>query len=69
MHVEDLITVERQLGYRYELPGEERGHYQWVCPRCRRSLLALAQGSLWDAAQGERLGHGGDGDGDLTGGR
>jgi hypothetical protein len=43
MHVEDLITVERQLGYRYELPGPDGGHYQWVCPRCRRALLALAQ--------------------------
>jgi hypothetical protein len=49
MHVEDLITVERQLGYRYELGGE--GHYQWVCPRCRRALLALAQGDLWAGQQ------------------
>lgn len=47
MHVEDLIAVERQLGYRYELDGPSEGHYQWVCPRCRRSLLALAQGRLW----------------------
>jgi hypothetical protein len=46
MHVEDLITVERQLGYRYELPGQEAGHYQWICPRCRRALLGLAQGNL-----------------------
>jgi len=47
MHVEDLITVERQLGYRYELDDPEVGHYQWICPRCRRSMLALAQGRLW----------------------
>ncbi len=47
-HVEDLITVERQLGYRYELPGADGGHYQWVCPRCRRAMLALAQGDLWN---------------------
>jgi hypothetical protein len=46
MHVEDLITVEQQLGYRYELPD---GHYQWVCPRCRRALFGLAQGALWAA--------------------
>lgn len=47
MHVEDLIVVERQLGYRYETgPGVE-DHYQWVCPRCRRLLLGLAQGTLW----------------------
>jgi hypothetical protein len=46
MHVEDLITVERDLGYRYEM-AEPAGHYQWVCPRCRRAMLALAQGDLW----------------------
>lgn len=46
MHVEDLIGVERQLGYRYEVPGTVE-HYQWVCPRCRRAILALAQGGLW----------------------
>ncbi len=43
MHVEDLIEVERKLGYRYEL-AQRADHYQRVCPRCRRSLLALAQG-------------------------
>lgn len=47
MHVEDLITVEQQLGYQYELPNRPQEHYQWVCPRCRRSLFGLAQGALW----------------------
>jgi hypothetical protein len=47
MHVEDLIQVERQLGYHYETAGPA-GHYQWVCPRCRRAMLALAQGNLWE---------------------
>jgi hypothetical protein len=46
MHVEDLIEVERQLGFRYEMANEAE-HYQWICPRCRRSMLALAQGRLW----------------------
>ena len=46
MHVEDLIEVERQLGYRYEMNSTVE-HYQWICPPCRRSLLALAQGRLW----------------------
>jgi hypothetical protein len=46
MHVEDLITVQRQLGFQYELKNET-GHYQWICPRCRRAALALAQGQLW----------------------
>ena len=40
----DLIEVERRLGYTYELPGGS--HYQWICPRCRRPLLALAQRDL-----------------------
>ena len=55
MHVEDLIIVERQLGYRYEIPGEPEGHYQWVCPRCRRAMLALAQGAMWADAQHDTL--------------
>jgi hypothetical protein len=42
--VRDLITVEHQLGFRYELGG---GHYQEICPRCRRALFGLAQGALW----------------------
>ena len=46
MHVEDLIEVERKLGYRYETADDQVGHYQWICPRCRRALLALAQGGL-----------------------
>ncbi len=49
MHIEDLIVVERQLGYRYETHGDggESSHYQRICPKCRRSLLAIAQGELW----------------------
>jgi hypothetical protein len=47
LHVEDLAGVERALGYRYELPGATAGHYQWVCPACRRKLLGLAQGAAW----------------------
>lgn len=47
MHVEDLIKVERQLGYRYEMKDPRIEHFQWICPPCRRSMLALAQGQLW----------------------
>lgn len=46
LHVEDLIEVERALGYRYEITGDA-AHYQRICPPCRRALLVLAQGSLW----------------------
>ena len=47
MHVEDLITVEKQLGYNYEMKNSAVEHYQWICPKCRRAILALAQGALW----------------------
>jgi len=43
--VQDLTQVERDLGFRYELPGG--GHYQEVCPRCRRALFGLAQSERW----------------------
>ena len=49
MHVNDLIEVERQLGYQYETTDGTIEHYQRVCPRCRRLLPALAQGRLWRA--------------------
>ena len=52
LHVEDLIQVERQLGYRYEMRENSAGHYQWICPRCRRAMVVLAQGRAW----GEELG-------------
>jgi hypothetical protein len=51
MHVEDLITIERQLGYRYDMPGSVIEHYQWICPPCRRALVGVAQGSLWNAQE------------------
>jgi hypothetical protein len=46
MHVEDLVGVQRQLGFRYE--DGRVGHYQWICPPCRRALLAIAQGRAWN---------------------
>jgi hypothetical protein len=58
--VQDLITVERQLGFRYAIDapsraGEETRHYQEICPQCRRALFGLAQGALWRAHLGQRL--------------
>lgn len=49
--VRDLAVVERELGFRYELSGG--GHYQHVCPRCRRALFGLAQGALWASQPNE----------------
>jgi MFS family permease len=52
MMVRDLTIVERQLGFTYELPGG--GHYQEICPRCRRALYGLAQGALWRSEEPRR---------------
>lgn len=49
IQVEDLIGVQRELGYRYEMQGTA-DHYQRICPACRRSLMAIAQGELWQQA-------------------
>lgn len=51
MHAEDLIEVERRLGFDYSIAGPA-GHYQWVCPPCRRALLATAQGAAWHGVRG-----------------
>jgi hypothetical protein len=46
--IRDLITVERELGFAYEMdPSSGAEHYQQICPRCRRAMFGLAQGLLW----------------------
>jgi hypothetical protein len=52
LQIEDLIDVERELGYRYETDAPGVEHYQRICPACRRSMLALAQGALWERRSG-----------------
>jgi hypothetical protein len=49
--IRDLISVERELGFAYEIGGGAHDHYQHVCPRCRRALFGLAQGALWREEQ------------------
>jgi hypothetical protein len=46
MMVRDLQVVERELGFSYEM-ADGAGHYQQICPRCRRALFGLAQGAAW----------------------
>jgi hypothetical protein len=46
-HVMDLIEVEKQLGYRYDIPGDRAEHYQWICPPCRRASHVMAQALCW----------------------
>jgi hypothetical protein len=53
VQIDDLVVVERELGYRYDWPEDTAGHYQHVCPACRRKMLALAQGRLWATPTGE----------------
>jgi hypothetical protein len=48
--VRDLIRVERELGFRYELRSSAE-HYQQICPRCRRALFGLAQAAVWTQQQ------------------
>jgi hypothetical protein len=56
MMVRDLATVEKQLGFSYELNGSRAGmHYQQVCPKCRRAMFGLAQSRLWSDARQEQL--------------
>ena len=45
LHVEDLKDVQQALGIHYQLPNG--GHYQDVCPACRRKSLAMAQDGKW----------------------
>lgn len=59
LHIDDLIVVEAAMGYRYAMPGQSAGHYQRVCPACRRKMLALAQANLSSEAEWER--HAADG--------
>jgi hypothetical protein len=48
MMIRDLKAVERELGFSYELDSAQgAGHYQDICPRCRRALFGLAQGQAW----------------------
>jgi hypothetical protein len=48
MMVRDLAVVQKQLGFSYEMNGSAgAGHYQQVCPKCRRAMFGLAQGKLW----------------------
>jgi len=56
MMVRDLITVERELGFAYEMnAGQGAEHYQQICPRCRRSLFGLAHAQAWSQQPTDRL--------------
>jgi hypothetical protein len=52
MHAEDLVEIERRLGFRYEVKQGDIEHYQWICPPCRRAAFGLAQALLWRGHRG-----------------
>jgi hypothetical protein len=49
LQVNDLIVVEKRLGFDYTCDSAETPHYQWLCPQCRRAMFGLAQGQLWNS--------------------
>jgi hypothetical protein len=58
LHVNDLKQVEAAIGVKYVSAGP---HYQDVCPRCRRKLLAVTQDGVWQrrpAAAAAPVSHG-----------
>jgi hypothetical protein len=57
--IRDLVVVERELGFRYELAQKDDAahHYQETCPRCRRALFGLAQAAVWTSEGDGRDGH------------
>jgi hypothetical protein len=58
MHIDDLKTIEHELGIAYasarrDVSGSHETtsalvHYQDICPPCRRKNLALTQDALWN---------------------
>jgi hypothetical protein len=42
MQVDDLRDVLGELGFDYRMPGSA-GHWQAVCPPCKRKVLARTQ--------------------------
>lgn len=56
--IEDMKQVEKDLGFSYQIEIEGGGHYQDICPRCRRGLFGLAQGAIWSQHLSERAGEG-----------
>jgi nitrate reductase gamma subunit len=51
MHIDDLRTILPQLGFDYEMPGPA-GHWQALCPACKRKSLSAAQLRIKEEARG-----------------
>ena len=51
MHIDDLRTILPQLGFDYATPGPA-GHWQALCPACKRKSLSAAQLRIREGAHG-----------------
>jgi NNP family nitrate/nitrite transporter-like MFS transporter len=51
MHIDDLRAVLPQVGFDYSMPGQA-GHWQALCPPCKRKTLAIARMRLTQNAGG-----------------
>jgi len=52
MHIDDLRAILPQLGFDYATPGPA-GHWQQLCPACKRKTLAVAQMRIVDQTKFE----------------
>jgi hypothetical protein len=51
MHIDDLRTILPQVGFDYATPGAA-GHWQALCPACKRKSLSLAQMRITEESRG-----------------
>ena len=51
MHIDDLRTVLPQVGFDYATPGPA-GHWQALCPACKRKSLSMAQMRIQEESRG-----------------
>ncbi|HEX4311746.1 MAG TPA: MFS transporter [Acidobacteriaceae bacterium] len=51
MHIDDLRAILPQVGFQYATPGPA-GHWQALCPACKRKSLSMAQLRIREESRG-----------------
>jgi hypothetical protein len=51
MHIDDLRAILPQVGFDYTTPGPA-GHWQELCPACKRKTLSVAQMRIKEQSNG-----------------
>jgi hypothetical protein len=51
MHIQDLRSILPQVGFDYAIPGPG-GHWQALCPACKRKALSVAQMRIKEQSNG-----------------